>query len=200
MATKAKKQQKPKGTPQAKDIPVPVEQATSPATKRGRGRPPKPFKQEYIDLAHELMSRGYTRDRLAIELGISIFTLVQWERQRPEFANAIRAGAEIADSGMELSLYQRGKGYEYEETQIEAVLDEEGKPIRRLKRQTTRHIPGDPRCQMFWLRNRQRDRWCEGAEGGSQVGLFISNMTEEQRQERARIASLKSQQRDGGRA
>lgn len=154
------------------------------------GRPTK-YRESHIALAHELMSRGFTRERLAIELGISYFTLEAWEATYPEFAEAIRAGAELADSGMEMSLYQRGKGYEYEEVQMEAILDEKGKPVRRLRRQTTRHVPGDPRCQMFWLRNRQRERWSEGAESGATVGLFVANMTPEQRAERERIAALK---------
>lgn len=193
MAKKSTKRQKRSATRKCKKGHTLAQADDVPAKKRGRGRPPIEFKESYIELARQLMANGYTRESLAIELNISERTLSLWQDLYPEFARAIRAGAEIADLKMELSLYKRGEGYDYEEVQMEVLLDEKGNPVRRLRRQVTRHVPGDPRCQMFWLRNRQRDRWSEGTEGGTPIGVFVANMTPEQARERERLASLKSQ-------
>ena len=162
--------------------------------KRGRGRPRKEFHESYITLARELMSAGFTRERLALELGIGDDLLKEWEQRFPDFAGAIRAGAIIADSAMEMSTYKRGQGYEMTEVHVEEVMDEANQTVRKVKREITRHVPGDPRCQMFWLRNRRPDKWRESSEAGQTVGLFVANMTPDQKATRERIAAMKKEQ------
>ncbi len=162
--------------------------------KRPVGRPRTPFDESYITIARELMAAGFTRERLAIELGIGDDLLKDWEKRYPEFAGAIRAGAIIADSAMELSTYKRGQGYDTTEVHHEIIHDENNQPIRTVKREIKRHVPGDPRCQIFWLRNRRPDRWREGAETEQAINLFVGQMTPEQKATRERIAAMKKEQ------
>lgn len=74
---------------------------------------------------------------------------------------------------MENALLKRALGYDYEEktTEIEEVpsgkVDALGQPIMKTKRHiktVTRHVPGDPAAQIFWLKNRKPDRWRDKPE------------------------------------
>ena len=57
------------------------------------------------------------------------------------------------------SLYERATGYEYEEEKRIVEYDKDGnvKPVKIEK--TKKHVPPDVTAQIFWLKNRQRDRW-----------------------------------------
>lgn len=50
-------------------------------------------------------------------------------------------------------------GYEYEEEKKIIEYDKDGnvKPVKIEK--TKKHVPPDVTAQIFWLKNRQRDRW-----------------------------------------
>ena len=57
-----------------------------------------------------------------------------------------------------LDVYKR-QGYEYEEEKKIIEYDKDGnvKPVKIEK--TKKHVPPDVTAQIFWLKNRQRDRW-----------------------------------------
>lgn len=78
---------------------------------------------------------------------------------------------EKKDKAVEEALFQRAVGYETTDVLVETAADGNEK-----RRETTSHVPGDLRAQMFWLRNRQPDRWkdkpCgeeEHREGGVRI-------------------------------
>lgn len=91
----------------------------------------------------------------------------------PEISEAIKKGKAPVDFEVENALLKRALGYDYEEktTEVEEVptgkYDEVGNPIMKMKRHiktVTRHVPGDPAAQIFWLKNRKPDRWRDKPE------------------------------------
>lgn len=76
-----------------------------------------------------------------------------------QFGKALGEGKGVSDAKVIRSLYERATGYEYEEEKKIIEYDKDGnvKPVKIEK--TKKHVPPDVTAQIFWLKNRQRDRW-----------------------------------------
>ena len=97
--------------------------------------------------AWSLAAMGATNEEIALAMGVSERTIMRWAKERVSDAKVIR------------SLYERATGYEYEEEKKIIEYDKDGnvKPVKIEK--TKKHVPPDVTAQIFWLKNRQRDRW-----------------------------------------
>ncbi len=115
----------------------------------------------------EMLSKlGATSKQMAEFFGVELNTFENWIRQKPEVAEAKRAGGIHADMKVAASLYQRAIGFRYKEEEIseEAQKDAHGNitPFKLIKRRVTnRMVIGDVKAQTHWLRNRQREHWTE---------------------------------------
>jgi hypothetical protein len=112
---------------------------------------------------------GLTEDEIAAKLGICRDTLFEWKKKYPELSDALKESKDAADGQVEMSLFKRAVGYEYEETKVIATKD--GKAVKVEK--TKKHVAPDVTAQIFWLKNRQRQKWCDvvkqeitGKDGG----------------------------------
>jgi hypothetical protein len=117
------------------------------------GRPTK-FKPEYVEQASKLCLMGATDEDLANFFDVTITTIWRWKTSEPEFCNAInKVEKDFADGRVQRSLYQRALGYSYDAVKIfngpNGVVEV---PYRE-------HVPPDPACCMFWLKNRRREQW-----------------------------------------
>lgn len=123
-------------------------------TKENRkvGRPTK-YKEEYAELAYKFSLLGAIDVQLAQLLEISESTLNNWKHEYPEFLESIKRGKEIADVEVVEALRKRAIGYSYEETK------EEDSPMGVRRTVTTKEVIPDTTAQIFWLRNRQPDKW-----------------------------------------
>lgn len=77
---------------------------------------------------------------------------------------------EARDSAVEEALFRRAVGYETTDVMVETTGESE------KRRETTSHVPGDLRAQMFWLQSRCPARWGEkpgGGEGQEEGGVRI---------------------------
>ena len=101
---------------------------------------------------------GMTRWEIARALGIRRETLWDWERKNPEFSNVLKAASAAADERVEASIYERAVGYSY---QTEKLFSWRGEVVRA---ETNAHVPADPQLAMFWLKNRQPERWKDRME------------------------------------
>ncbi len=111
------------------------------------------YEPDFAVLARQKMREGYTRAELAKYFGIAQSTLYQWVKDHPDFAEALKRGADFADAQVEDSLYRRALGYEYDE--VEIVGEGERRRIKKIRR----HVLPDVVACIFWLKNRQRQRW-----------------------------------------
>ncbi len=145
-------------------------------TKNGNGSngPPRPrhaggrpceFKEEYIEQARVACSEmGATIEQLAELFSCAIQTLYTWGRRYPEFMDAIKSGQDYWNNlRIERSLLERAMGYEYEEvsrknTVIKTRRGDTPIPAEEITRTKKKTAP-DTTAIMFWLQNRDPERW-----------------------------------------
>lgn len=118
------------------------------------GRPGGYNSEYHDDHAYKFCLMGATDKELAVFFEIEYETLQSWKQRYPTFAQAIRAGREIADSLVAESLYERAKGYSHDEDKVfcNSLGDVTVVP-------TTRHYPPDTHAAVHWLNNRQQIHW-----------------------------------------
>jgi hypothetical protein len=136
MAAKAKR--KPKAEP----------------AKRGRGRPTK-LNATVIAQAKKLCELGATDGEISDILQIDPATFYRWRAKSTEFCDSIIAGKEAADARVERSLYHRALGYEHPAVKVFMPAGAE-KPVYAP---ITERYPPDTGAAIFWLKNRQKERW-----------------------------------------
>ncbi len=127
------------------------------AGKKKAGRPTK-YKPEYAELAYKFCLLGATDKDLARFFEVEEKTVNNWKEEYPEFLQSLKAGKEQADAEIAQKLYHRAKGYEHEEDKI---FQYEGEPVIVP---TTKHYPPDTTAAIFWLKNRQPQKWRDRQE------------------------------------
>ena len=138
------------------------------------GRPTKLDKMNYSDVA-KLCAAGLTDAQLAEVFGVHVDTVGQWKRD-VRFYRALKSKG-IADKQVEASLWKRAIGYEYSEVTtehrriFEDILNEAGEIIDKkesshlvVTKIVTKKQPADILACIFWLKNRQPDKWRDKTE------------------------------------
>jgi len=141
-------------------------QAAIPVNSNGRPAIYDPYRFPHI--AYVLCKeRGFTNEELARVFDVSISSVNQWIWMHEEFKRMVRRGRDEYDSeNVENALRKRAIGYKYTETHRTRT-----KIIGKLSNGTEVEIPAlsittvekevapDPRSAMYWLQNRQPERW-----------------------------------------
>lgn len=110
-----------------------------------------------------LIKEGKTEEQIAEVIGVSRTTLNNWKGVFPEFLYAVRKSRQMADELVEAALFNRAVGYSHPE---EKVFCSEGSIVTH---DTVKHFPPDTTAAMFWLRNRQPEKWREKTDGDVNV-------------------------------
>jgi len=134
-----------------------AEKAT--AKKRGRGRPTL-FKPAYIQQAYDYCAVfGASDKQLAEYFKVDEATLSRWKVAHPEFCESLKAGKEEFDTkNVEKALRDRALGYEHDDVHISNYQGEiTVTPIKKK-------YPPDTTACIFWLKNRQPDKWRDKQE------------------------------------
>lgn len=117
---------------------------------------------------HGWAREGLTDEQISHNMGISRFTLQEWQKRFPVISATLKAGKAPVDIEVENALLKRALGYEYEEvtTEIEEIptkkFDKDGNPVFTQKkhiRKTKKLVLPDTTAQIFWLKNRRPDKW-----------------------------------------
>ncbi len=130
---------------------------------KGNTNPKTLFKEEYCEQAKNYSFLGVTDVQLASFFRVTERTIITWKKKFPQFLSSLKEGKEIADSQVSKSLYQRAIGYTHDE---EVIMQYKGVPVRA---KTKKHYPPDTVACIYWLNNRQPERWknrWEGAKDG----------------------------------
>ena len=114
----------------------------------------------YNIIAEGLARDGKTDVEIAESLKITERTLNDWKKRYSGFKTALKTGKEVVDRGVENSLLKRANGYEYEEVKT-YVSEVDGKTTKRIEK-VTKHVSPDVTAQIFWLKNRQPEKWRDG--------------------------------------
>ena len=128
-------------------------------TKDKGGRPSLVNVSEVDKKAIEIIAaEGYTDKQLAEMLCVTEQTINNYKIKYPEFFEALKRGKDIADAKVEIALFQRALGYSHPDVHISNNKGEISiTPI-------IKHYPPDPTSMIFWLKNRQKDRWRDKQE------------------------------------
>ena len=131
------------------------------------GRPTK-FKSEYVEQGYKLAREGLTDQKIADFFGIAKSNFNVWKEKHPEFQDSLKKGKDEYDSeDVESSLLKRALGYDYVETTREIsprANPETGKAELRITKTVTKQVAPEVTAQIFWLKNRQPDRWRDRTE------------------------------------
>jgi len=135
----------------------------------GSGRP-QTYKQEFAELAYRMALLGLTDVELAKFFNVDDGTVYAWDAAHPEFSEARARGKLAADGDVAAKLYHRACGFDHADTHV-AVSN--GTVILTP---LIKHYPPDTQAAMWWLKNRQKDRWKDKFEvensGTLQLGLI----------------------------
>lgn len=122
--------------------------------KRGKGQPTK-YDPRYNHIARQACIIGAVEEDIARMLDVTITTVKNWKRDHYDFFVAIKQGKDIYDvEAVESSLLKRARGYDHEVEEERATREGD---ILKLSKVT--HIPPDVGAAIFWLCNRQPERW-----------------------------------------
>lgn len=116
------------------------------------GRPTK-YKSEFVELAYNYCLLGAIDTELATFFDVDVDTIHRWKKDHPEFYDSIKKGKAYADAQVASKLYHRANGYEHPEDDIK-VCDKE-----IVITATIKHYPPDTTACIFWLKNRQPEKW-----------------------------------------
>jgi hypothetical protein len=113
------------------------------------------FKKQYCEEGRKLALLGATEKEIADFFSISIETLNLWKRKHSEFIHSLKSGKMIADATVGESLYERACGFSHKAVKI-VVHPKTGKTTQVPY---TEKFPPDVQAAIFWLTNRQKDKW-----------------------------------------
>ena len=101
----------------------------------------------------QLVAKGFSDEEIATFYAVDRVTIHRWRKANPEICNAVKEGRVLADEKVEVSLYESACGYSHKEDKI---FCQEGHVtvVPTIKR----YAP-DTVAAMFWLCNRQKDKW-----------------------------------------
>lgn len=103
---------------------------------------------------------GLTDEQIAKNCSVARSTLNEWKKKYPAISDTLKKNKEIADFEVENALFKRAKGYTI--TLIEQKLDKYG-DVHSLKKDV--HVPGDVGAMIYWLKNRQPNKWRDKQQG-----------------------------------
>ena len=126
-----------------------------------------------LELLRRLAEDGFGEEEIAARCGLDLKTFRSWRKKYSDFSGALELGRAESDLAVIRSLYKKATGYNvalkktYKLKRVDFDPDT-GKKLREYEELATgideSHVPADLRAETFWLKNRQSDRWGEGAD------------------------------------
>ncbi|EBM0567327.1 terminase [Salmonella enterica] len=114
---------------------------------------PTKYQAAYAEQARKLCLLGYTDAELADFFDVDEATINRWKKEHHEFCESIKKGKSVADGEVAAKLFHRATGYEHPEDDIRTV---DGNIVITP---TIKHYPPDTTAAIFWLKNRQKNKW-----------------------------------------
>lgn len=144
--------------------------------KRGPVGRPTYFRPEMIDKAREFVRAGFTREDIAVQFGVNVSQVYEWQAKNPKFAEALSQERVIADTAVASALYQRAIGQTRKTTRKVVTAADGTQEVH----ETYETLPPDVHAARYWLNNRAPKVWRERSEvtgaDGAPVALSLSWM------------------------
>lgn len=124
--------------------------------------------------------QGLSNAQLAKNMGVSEGCFYRWKAENNEIYEAIQKGKDVVDFEVENALLRRAMGQEVIE--YKEVETEDGTRTEKI----VKNMPSDATSMIFWLKNRQPERWNDrrqvehsGGMTNTNVNMFAEITTEE---------------------
>ncbi|SFM35489.1 hypothetical protein [Salibacterium qingdaonense] len=118
---------------------------------------------------------GATEEEIRVRLGVGSSSFARYKNEYWELRETLKRGKQEADYEVEDALFKRATGYQYEE-----VTYEMGHETKRV----VKHYAPDPTSAIFWLKNRQPEKWKDKQDiehsGGLNNQVDLSGLTVEE--------------------
>jgi len=134
-----------------------------------RGIPSAYDPKTFPRTAKFLAQRGATQAEIADCFQVTTRTLQHWLTLHPELQEAITTGNEAFDPRVERALAERALGYTVDVEEC-YVIDKE-----LVTHKTRKHYPPDVTACIFWLKNRQPEKWRDVQRHEITTGLKSSD-------------------------
>lgn len=123
---------------------------------------------EYVEPKLKLVE-GWARDgltdaQIAKKLGISYTSFKDYKNKYPPFLAILKRGKEVIDLEVENALLKRALGYKYKEITKEQRTNKDTGKIEQWIKEVEKEVVPDTTAQIFWLKNRKRDKWSDRKE------------------------------------
>ncbi|HGN1707957.1 TPA: helix-turn-helix domain-containing protein [Providencia rettgeri] len=116
------------------------------------------YRPEYAEQARKLCLLGATDKELADFFNVSEKTINNWKNEEIEFLQSIKKGKQMADADVAERLFNRACGYVAPDLDIRVIENQ------IVKTEFQKHYPPDTTAAIFWLKNRQKDKWRDKQE------------------------------------
>lgn len=135
---------------------------TKPKVKRKRNGTRDKYKYwisaEGLTLLEGWAREGLTDEEIAGKAGIAASTLYEWKNKYPEIKEVLKNGKEVVDFQVEQALLKRALGMSVKVKKPIRLKDGEwSEKVEYVDEE--QYYPPDTTAQIFWLKNRRRDRW-----------------------------------------
>ena len=138
--------------------PKPAPEATVEDPKLGR---PSLFNDSIREKMIELAGKGKTNQQIADIIGVHVRTIENWQGKHKELMWALKEAKQVADDLVEASLFSRAVGYSHKEVKV--FFD--SKSLQTVEHEVVQQYAPDTTAAIFWLKNRQPDKWREKQPG-----------------------------------
>lgn len=98
---------------------------------------------------------GYTDEEMAQIVGVTFQTLNNWKVRHSDYFESLKAAKKLADMEVEQTLHDKAMG-NCSITEVHDGVDATGNVINKT---VTKQIAPSDTAAIFWLKNRQRDKW-----------------------------------------
>lgn len=127
---------------------------------------------------------GLSNAQIAKNMGVSETAFYDWKSKHTDISEAIQKGKEVVDFEMENALFNRAMGQEIIEEKTYMKDDGTGKKVKHVEK-VKKQLPSDATSMIFWLKNRQPDRWNDrrqiehSGHVGADISMFDNISTED---------------------
>lgn len=130
---------------------------------------PTAYNPEYVEQGRKLAKLGAKDTEIADFFEVDVRTIYRWKAEHEDFCQALKVGKSKADERVVRGLYERATGYTHPEDKIFMA---EGVPVTVP---TMKHYPPDTTAAIFWLKNRNSQKWRDKVdhEHGGNVSINL---------------------------
>lgn len=118
---------------------------------------------------------GLTDEQIAKNIGVSRSTLNEWKKKYSDISDTLKKGKKIVDYEVENSLLNKCFGYNakvLKNVKVKRIeYNENGYKMKEYEEiievYDEIHVPADTTAQIFWLKNRNPEKWREKPQNSS---------------------------------